>query len=521
MRNLGQMGENTFSLWCADVGLVANGSQIDITGWDFFVEFPFYNSCDSYEVHKAAIECKVQVKATDKNDRKLQITLSNLRRLITLQMPAFFVFIEFDGGNTSKRAFVVHVDNTLISNVLERLHKIEQSKDENKLNKRTMTIHYDESNELKNLNGSCLKKALESYIGNDFSKYIKNKINHLKSTGFEDGFGLINFTIDGSDNIKKLINSSLGVKNKIDVSNFKLKHQRFGIENISNFLELDDGKIEIIDVKPNADGKIIFKKDNLSIGLVFNCKIFISPFNNFLPKELQNIRIEGEFFEFVFNPKTGVSNYSFSFGKGFRCELNKFRSALELLKLLSSINTSVIAELIFDGYPSIQLKLRSLSQEFLFEQELYILECSIKMLSEFNITSYVDISLKEISQYGELIIQFSNIFCYSSNKFKIEFTIVEDYKKEFNPKEEAACIYFVSILIGSVLLGSIIVFTGLAKTKDDLSYELIVKDVYIEKKIAIEASRGINKNDIINELTLVEQKYESKYSTITMYDKNS
>ena len=37
MRDLGLMGESTFSLWCADVGLIPNGSQIDKTGWDFFV----------------------------------------------------------------------------------------------------------------------------------------------------------------------------------------------------------------------------------------------------------------------------------------------------------------------------------------------------------------------------------------------------------------------------------------------------------------------------------------------------
>ena len=96
MRDLGLMGESTFSLWCAEVGLIPNGSQIDKTGWDFFVEFPFDSDLSPKKIHKPAFECKVQVKATDKNDRKLSITLSNLRRLITAQMPAFFVFIEFD-----------------------------------------------------------------------------------------------------------------------------------------------------------------------------------------------------------------------------------------------------------------------------------------------------------------------------------------------------------------------------------------------------------------------------------------
>lgn len=54
------MGEKTFGVWCADVGLVANGSRIDKTGWDYFVEFPFNFNTDADKVHKSAIECKVQ-----------------------------------------------------------------------------------------------------------------------------------------------------------------------------------------------------------------------------------------------------------------------------------------------------------------------------------------------------------------------------------------------------------------------------------------------------------------------------
>ncbi len=40
MRDVGGMGENTFEAWCNSVGLAANRSQIDKTGWDYLVEFP-------------------------------------------------------------------------------------------------------------------------------------------------------------------------------------------------------------------------------------------------------------------------------------------------------------------------------------------------------------------------------------------------------------------------------------------------------------------------------------------------
>ena len=92
MRDLGQLGENTFAMWCAQVGLSANPSAIDKTGWDYYVEFPISQNISTNELHKSAFECKVQVKATDKQDRKLSITVSNLRRLATAQMPSFILY---------------------------------------------------------------------------------------------------------------------------------------------------------------------------------------------------------------------------------------------------------------------------------------------------------------------------------------------------------------------------------------------------------------------------------------------
>ena len=129
------MGESTFQLWCANSGLVANGSKIDKTGWDFLVEFPVSAlSADTALVHKASIECKVQVKATEKKNRKWAVKISNLKRLVATEIPAFFVFVEFDGMESAQRAFIVHVDEILMRKVLKKVHSINQSEKENKFN---------------------------------------------------------------------------------------------------------------------------------------------------------------------------------------------------------------------------------------------------------------------------------------------------------------------------------------------------------------------------------------------------
>ena len=93
-------------------------------------------------MQQAPLECKIQVKATDKQDRKLAIELSTLQRLIKTQMPAFFCFIEFDRGNDPVSAFLVHIGKDLIEKTLQRLRKAEISDRRNKINKMTLTIHY-------------------------------------------------------------------------------------------------------------------------------------------------------------------------------------------------------------------------------------------------------------------------------------------------------------------------------------------------------------------------------------------
>ena len=96
MRDLGAMGENAFSLLCNSVGLIANGSKIDKTGWDFIVEFPEnINNGILADMEPAPLECRIQVKSTDKKDRKVQINLKNMNRLVKAPMPSFICLIEF------------------------------------------------------------------------------------------------------------------------------------------------------------------------------------------------------------------------------------------------------------------------------------------------------------------------------------------------------------------------------------------------------------------------------------------
>jgi len=518
MRDLGLMGESTFTLWCADAGLIPNGSQIDKTGWDFFVEFPLSSDVSTHEIHKAAFECKVQVKATDQNKGKLSITLSNLRRLITAQMPAFFVFIEFNGEDAAQRAFVVHIDNDLITKVLKRLHQLEQSDENNNFNKRTMTIHYDDSHLVAKLNGEGLKQSLLTHIGNNIAEYIAIKKAHLESTGYEDGFGQITFNTEGEDNLKALIDVSLGIEKQVDISKFKGVDTRFGILSKNPIVDVEGGKLEMPGLKPTADGKIRFREDTFSPRLSFDARLYNSPFNAMVPNKLVKMRVEGDFFDFEFNPYTGSANYSFSFGEGIRLEIKQFRDAIKLLHLLETSGKKIFAELIFDGLPKLEFKVGCSEQEFDFSNELQALNSAVTLISKFDATDTVDISFEEISRHKTQICQMHEALKSSPNLFKVEFGVDGE---GYDPNNQSACIFLVTTPIGSHIFGVILVLTGNVEEIDSNRFRLVTSDVVVEKRIVSEKDEVIQNEALVTAIEKVEEKYDANFSVVTMFDKKS
>ncbi len=513
MRDLGLMGESAFRHWCAEAGLTANGSQVDKTGWDFFVEFPFSPGLSTHEIHKSALECRVQIKATDHKHRKLPVSLSNLRRFITAQMPTFFVFIEFDGKNSAQRAFVVHVDNNLISKTLKKLHQLEQSGTAKSLNKRTMTIHYDDSSLLKKPNGEFLRNAMESHIGENISDYIARKKTHLESTGYEHGFGQITFTIEGEDNLKALIDASLGLEKQVDISKFRGIDTRFEIPSKTPFSEAEGGKLEIPNLQPTSYGTIRFREDKLTPGLSFNAKLYNSPFNFMAPDNLKKIRIEGDFFDLLFNPYTGAASYSFSFKEEARLEIKKFRDAIKLINLLGSSGRKLFIELLFDNFSRLEFNAGSREQGIDFSREINALDCAINLILEFDISETIDISLNEISRHKSQICHFHDILSKHPGLFKVEFGVNED---SFDPENQTACIFLVTAPIGSHIFGAILVLTGFVTKTENKRFILSTANLNIEKRIVSRSHEVIPEEELIAAIEKIEDKYDVDFSVVNM-----
>lgn len=517
MRDLGSMGESTFSLWCADVGLIPNGSRIDKTGWDFLVEFPFDDDFSQLNVHKPAFVCKIQIKATDKQDRKLSIKLSNLRRLATDLIPTFFVFIEFDSQKVAQKAFVVHVDEAIACKILKRLCEAQKANGEDSLNKKSMQISYGDDHRMKDLDGNCLKEVLLSHIGDNMAQYIANKKNYLECAGFDSESFKITFMTEGVENLKKLVDVSIGIEKEVEISRFTRTGGRFGIADETYSVDSEGGKLQMPEVKPSTMGTIRFKEDMLSSGLSFESNLYSSPFNIWIPNELVKIRFEGDFFSIVCTPWTRAVNFSFEFGSELRLSIKGFRDAVKLIGWLNSPEKNIFVELDFDISPTplkLNLEVSKESQEIDVSSELSALECALRIANEFEVADYANMSIHEILMCKEDMYILERITSSQlQNFFQVEFNVEED---DFNPTNgnNSACILSYIKSFGNHLLGVLFLVVGEIKLISNNRYRLSSTNSVVEKKIVIKKDGSNYTPYLLEVIEGIKKKYSSQYKII-------
>jgi hypothetical protein len=506
MRDLGEMGQSTFTLWCAEVGLIANPSYIDKTGWDYFVEFPYsIDPRKSADMQVSPIECKIQVKATEKTNRKISIKISNLMRFVSAPMPCFFIFIEFDVTQTVQNVFLVHMDNDLISKVLKRIREIDQSDKDNDFNKRTMTIHYGDEHRLPNTNGVSLKKAIESYVEDGMEEYVKKKQAFVKSAGFDDAYGFINFTIESEENLKKLIDVSLGIAKEAELDSFQAVESRFGIKAKKPLVHTDSGRLQMPDLKPTTSGVIRFKENKFSPGLSFQCNLFNSPFNTLLPEKLVKLRIEGDFFDIRFQPFIGNASYSFTIG-GVQMEIIKLRDVIKLLSMFNIAGKHLFTELDCEGFPKLRFKIGINESKRSYNKEIEVMESAVHLAAFFDLNHEALATLHDLLKHSSRINELSSFLKCDPTQIKMVFRVKDN---ALSPLKETACMSCLSCPLGTHTVGVIFSAVGNAVFTDEHEYMLIPNRINIDRKITVRADMNIEKNELIEEFEQAEKFYEN------------
>lgn len=507
------MGESLFSHMCAEVGLIANFSKIDKTGWDFYLEFPIETDLSPSKIHKSPLECKVQVKSTDKKNRKIQIKLSNLRKMATTQLPVFFFFLEYDAKNSAQDGYLVHVDHSLITKILKKIHSLENSEKENKFNKRKMTISYDESHLIRTLDGESLKEKLLSYIGDDIDIYIKAKNKHLKATGYEEGYAEGIFNTIGEENLFKLVDISLGLGGSVDIDDVSLRETRFGVSANSIFPEFDKAKLSMPDMKPSAKGFVVFKEDDLSPSLSFKADLYTSPLSSALPEEYLKLRVKGDFFDLIISPHLNKANYKFILLDDVRQDIRKFRDAIKVLDMLHHSGKTIYLSLNFEDLPEYKLNLSCEYSEDCYP-EVVVFEMAVKLLSEFNVTDTVYVTLEDILKVKQKIQLMVGLLAPNLKNVSMKFSLDN---QNFNADNKAAFIHVEKVQIDNLLLVAVIVFIGSVTEMSGSQYKIEANETRLEKKMVLERDTFTDQYLVVETIKNIENKYKKDYSVIAGY----
>lgn len=510
MRNLRKLGESTFATWCAHEGIVCNGSEIDMAGWDFFLEIPFPAGPFNRPLHAANISCKIQVKSTDGRNRKWDVTLSNLKFLATGTLPAFFVFIEFDGGFTPQRAFLVHLDHALISKILERLFKEEVAEGNLHINKKKMSITYGKEHEIDIQNGPSLRAEIESHVG-DMHSYVEQKKRHLLTTGFKRGIGRISFTASGEENLNALIDASIGLKEFVRIDELTGYETRFGMQSKKPNLSIKSGTLSMTNISATAFGVFSIYEESLPSPIKFKCKLFVPPFLSNLPSRLWKCRIVGENFDLTFSLTPGQASASIDLAD-VRLSTHDMRDHLNLMKLIFSSGKSIRAEFITNDGEKLLFTINSGGNSFNLEEELEALKNAITALKNFDHLSKVEVTLRELYYQRHEI----NSFAFAISNIKLanlSYTVEED---SFDINAPVTCLAVMLSRVGQHKLGILLKFDADSSISANDRYKMVDPKVSIAKIFSFDPGENVDHEMVENYIAIERGKLEESNQVVQM-----
>ncbi|AFY37711.1 hypothetical protein Lepto7376_1359 [[Leptolyngbya] sp. PCC 7376] len=298
-QQLGKLGEHGFRGLCIKAGItVIDSKEEDVMGWDFLVELPIENiQGQPRDLAPSPIKCLVQVKATDLEKKQRSIEVSSLEKLVKAQMPAFYCFVHFDGQNAPQSAYLVHVGNEITQKTLKRIRELDNKGESARLNKHKISITYDEANIIDLNRDDDLKRAIHKYIPKTLESYLQAKSEYQQKIGFENGCGDLNITLEGEDEIKKLINLSLGISDEVTVKNGKYFHKRFDLVSLQPMFEVSEAKLTL---KPTPRAvSIRFRYHEFDEGIQFDALLYATPIKLYAEEIYPRFRIKNDFLEIV------------------------------------------------------------------------------------------------------------------------------------------------------------------------------------------------------------------------------
>ncbi len=507
MRDMGKAGERFFGAWCAAAGMTANGSETDQNGWDVFVEIDQTPEVyDPLSLHEGLIETKIQVKSTDGVKRTVDVELSNLKKMATSALASFYVLLEFQSGESPTRAYLLHVDHALSEKILRRVSDLKSKDQAVKLNKKYMRLHFID--EIHPLSASNLKKMILSHIGHSNSIYVENKIKHLSSVGFEDGKYQFQFSISGDEQLKKLIDISLGKNEIVEVENIFSSTLRFGTLSNKPMLLSDTALLSMPDVTPSDNGSIVFRDTSTGRSLNFPTALFRSPFNSWIPEEFRKVRMVANSFEL------NIGLYR----KSFKITINthlldefSIEDALKMLKLAQMLSTPKNIRIIFNFKKlTWEVKIKSGESFPDCSAEIEVLEKALRIKSYYELDTPLTMTNYEL---GKIHKQVQALDLLISNRLDItRLTFYSD--KHIKLGTNVDCYHVCYFQMGGYAFIELAIFSGEIFTIDE-QYAIIPNEKNSLYKTAFKIEL-LDVGLITDEITRSIESHDSSRPTVNL-----
>jgi hypothetical protein len=335
MGDIGAGGEHFFMGFCSVDGVTANKSNADKHGWDVFVEVEQEASdLTQLTLHEPIIAGKVQVKSTRTTSLKVDVTLSNLRKMATSPLPSFYVLMDFSQGPYPQRAFIRHVDEALIREILERVNTHIIAGKAERLHKLTLRIDFGLGREIKLSEPSTFKSEIMRAVGSSPAEYTDKKSKFLKNVGYEDGSHAMHFQLEGMENLTALVNATLGLGGSVDLQNMHFSTKRFGHEDPSSRRESFAGVMELTPVAPAARGTLTFQDLSTGTSAQVAASAYFSPMHDWLPKHLKKIRFDCGTFDWFMNEDGSSAQFTATLDPDLPVTLEELSNFFQVVCLL-------------------------------------------------------------------------------------------------------------------------------------------------------------------------------------------
>ena len=516
-RNLGKMGESFFENMCASCGIISNKSTEDYAGWDYTLDFPDeYQSIPLADKSSGSIECKIQIKSTDKLTKRLQIKLSNMLRFCKSEVPAFILFLEYNGMAFPQNAYLVHIDRKVIYDVLKVARANSISKNRKSFNKITYSVRYCNKDLLAVISGESLKEKIESYIPSGMGEYARNKRKDIDFLGYEKQHSTVKFNVNGPRGYLDLVDATLGWTEEAKIQNFEFHDDRFGLSSKISEMSASSAVIKFDSMIKGKDANIIFKDANTDSKIRMNAEVIISPFNIPKPNLLDRIRIKTIYIDMLINFHDGKVDFKYTLEVSSR--LHDLKNLVLLLIWLETPFKKIDVEVLSKNNPhSLMLNFENKKNDTISTNDKIkdtynaVLD-ALELARLINLEGQIKTHLSEVYSAKEQLSYIGNIIRSSPPDFmKMKLKNSDEIKEG----SDLAIIVVFFTKLGEYHIYTVATYFGVVvKNNDELL--MSVSNATIEKVLDFIVPKNATQ-DIIKFIENVSNKYERQGINICVY----